>query len=70
MRALVSEAATPERVTRLELGSAVQPASTPAAVAESSPSAPRRDNPAGTVPRSPMGSVGPAGSAASADLRP
>jgi len=43
MRALVSEAATPERVTRLELGSAVQPASTPAAVAESSPSAPRRD---------------------------
>ena len=70
MRALVSEAATPERVTRLELGSAVQPASTPAAVAESSPSAPRRDNLAGTVPRSPMGSVGPAGSAASADLRP
>ena len=63
MRALVSEAATPERVTRLELGSAVQPASTPAAVAESSPSAPRRDSLAGAVARVPVGSVDSADSA-------
>ena len=67
MRALVSEAATPERVTRLELGSAVQPASTPAAVAESSPSAPRRDSLAGAVARVPVGSVD---STDSADPRP
>ena len=64
MRALVSEAATPERVTPLELGSAVQPASMPAAVADSSPSALRRDGEDGAVPEVSRASVN------SEDVRP